>query len=142
MLGRSLAVKFSQTYPVVLLSRSAENYQPIVDEIKKAGGEAYGFSTDTADEANVTKTFASIKSALGERQLAAAVYNVGGRFVRKPFLELSTSDFTAGFEGNGLGGFNFAKATIPLLLNSVDTKPPFPPSLIVTGATASLVSIA
>ena len=33
--------------------------------------------------------------------LAAAIYNVGGRFVRKPFLELSDEDFEAGWEANG-----------------------------------------
>lgn len=34
-------------------------------------------------------------------QLAAAVFNVGGRFVRKPFLELTEDDFMAGMEANG-----------------------------------------
>jgi NAD(P)-dependent dehydrogenase (short-subunit alcohol dehydrogenase family) len=35
------------------------------------------------------------------------------------------------------GFFNFAQATLPLLLESVDSSP-HPPSLIITGATASL----
>jgi NAD(P)-dependent dehydrogenase (short-subunit alcohol dehydrogenase family) len=35
------------------------------------------------------------------------------------------------------GFFNFAQATLPLLLESVETSP-HPPSLIITGATASL----
>ena len=35
------------------------------------------------------------------------------------------------------GFFNFAQATLPLLLDSVETSP-HPPSLIITGATASL----
>lgn len=36
------------------------------------------------------------------------------------------------------GLFNFAQATLPLLLESVDASPQYPPTLIVTGATASL----
>ena len=34
-------------------------------------------------------------------QLAAAVFNVGGKFIRKPFLELTEDDFMAGMEANG-----------------------------------------
>lgn len=33
--------------------------------------------------------------------LAAAIFNVGGRFIRKPFLELNEEDFMAGMEANG-----------------------------------------
>lgn len=39
---------------------------------------------------------------------------------------------------NRHGLFNFAQATLPLLLESVDASPPYPPTLLVTGATASL----
>lgn len=39
---------------------------------------------------------------------------------------------------NSHGLFNFAQATLPLLLASVDASPPSPPTLLVTGATASL----
>lgn len=33
--------------------------------------------------------------------LAAAVFNVGGKFVRKPFLEVSEEVFLGGLEANG-----------------------------------------
>jgi hypothetical protein len=33
--------------------------------------------------------------------LAAAVFNVGGSFIRKPFLELSEEEFLAGMDANG-----------------------------------------
>lgn len=36
------------------------------------------------------------------------------------------------------GLFNFAQATVPLLLASVDASPQYPPTLLVTGATASV----
>lgn len=48
-------------------------------------------------------------------------------FTRSPMLILATSH----------GLFNFAQATLPLLLASVDSSP-YPPTLLVTGATASL----
>lgn len=65
------------------------------------------------------------------------VYNVGGGFVRKPFLELSLGEFEAGWESNSKGLFLFAQAALPLLLDSVSTSP-YPPTLIITGATASV----
>lgn len=75
---------------------------------------------------------------MGDAKLAAAIFNVGGRFVRKPFLELSVEDFKAGYDANGVGLFNFAKATIPLLLDSVSDVKTGSPSLILTGATAAM----
>jgi hypothetical protein len=38
---------------------------------------------------------------MGGAQLAAAVFNVGGKFIRKPFLELTEDDFMVGMEANG-----------------------------------------
>jgi hypothetical protein len=37
----------------------------------------------------------------GEVKVAAAIYNVGGKFVRKPFMQLTLEEFEAGFEANG-----------------------------------------
>lgn len=54
----------------------------------------------------------------------------------KPFLDLSPSDLSASLS-NASGLFNFAQATLPGLLESVG-EAPNPPTLVVTGATASL----
>tara|TARA_R110002060_G_scaffold21712_4_gene29495 strand:- start:427 stop:618 length:192 start_codon:yes stop_codon:yes gene_type:complete len=45
--------------------------------------------------------FAEIQKEFKGKNLAAAVYNVGGKFVRKPFLELSLEEYEAGYEANG-----------------------------------------
>lgn len=68
----------------------------------------------------------------------AAIFNASGKFVRKPFLELSPSDFATGYAVSGHGAFLFSQSTLPLLLRSVDQSPQHPPTLIFTGATASL----
>ena len=98
--GASVARKFAQKYPVFLLARNPSNYEPLVDEIKKNGGWAQGISTDVSDAKSVQNAFEEIKKA-GEGKVSAAVFNVGGRFIRKPFLELSEDEFNAGFEANG-----------------------------------------
>ncbi|EPE25622.1 NAD(P)-binding Rossmann-fold containing protein [Glarea lozoyensis ATCC 20868] len=137
--GRSVALKFAKTYPVVLLARNPANYESIVEEIKSSGGTALGISTDVSNPESVTKAFSEIQKdqAFANKKLAAAIYNVGGKFIRKPFLELSLEDYEAGYEATGKGFFLFAQKVLPLLLESVE-KSEHPPTLVITGATASL----
>lgn len=71
--------------------------------------------------------------------LQAAIFNASTRPIRKPFLELTEAEYTGGYEILGRGAFLFSQATLPRLLQAVD-KAPHPPSLIFTGATASLKS--
>jgi NADP-dependent 3-hydroxy acid dehydrogenase YdfG len=99
--GASVARKFALKYPVALLARNPANYEPLVKEIEAAGGKAIGISTDVADGASVSNAFEKIKAEMKGAQLAAAVFNVGGKFIRKPFLELNEEDFMAGMEANG-----------------------------------------
>lgn len=107
--------------------------------------------------------FEQLKKEIGDAPLAAAIYNVGGRFVRKPFLDLSEDDFEAGWEANGYvecacifnkisaryirvltislnrrGAFHFSQAVLPLLLERVKNSPEYPPTLIFTSATAAM----
>ena len=61
-----------------------------------------GISCDTSDGESVKKAFAEIRKESGfDGHLAAAIYNVGGKFIRKPFLELSEEEFEAGWKANG-----------------------------------------
>ncbi|KAF2088870.1 NAD(P)-binding protein [Saccharata proteae CBS 121410] len=136
--GAAVARKFAAQYPVVLLARNPDNFDSLVSEINGAGGKAVGISTDIADAGSIKSAFDGIKKEFGgDVGLAAAVFNASGRFVRKPFLELTEDEFVAGYDVSGKGAFLFSQATMPLLLNSV-SKSKYPPSLIFTGATASV----
>ncbi|CAK7273085.1 hypothetical protein SEPCBS57363_005476 [Sporothrix epigloea] len=137
--GRSVALKFAKTYPVVLLARNPESYGDIVEEIVDAGGRAVGITTDVTSQESVESAFAQIQKTEGfaGAGLAAAIYNVSGGFGgRKPFLETSIDDLDASLSANPRGLYLFAKSALPLLLQSVPESPN-PPTLIVTGATAS-----
>lgn len=90
--GRSVAVRFARAYPVVLISRSPENHKDIVAEINKSGGQAIGISADMADVQSVASAFETIAKEFPGKKMAAAIYNVGGLLVRKPFLELTPED--------------------------------------------------
>ncbi|EXJ77825.1 hypothetical protein A1O3_08984 [Capronia epimyces CBS 606.96] len=137
--GRSVALKFSEFYPVVLLARHPESYSDVVAQINKAGGRAIGISADATDEASLASAFETINKEFEGLQLVAAIYNVrpNSRPSRKPFLELNLEDLDVSLNGNVRGLFTFAQRTVPLLLKSVDSSP-HPPTLIVTGATASI----
>jgi hypothetical protein len=53
------------------------------------------------DSSSTKKAFETIQKEIGDAKLAAAIYNVGGGFVRKPFLELTEKEFTDGWASNG-----------------------------------------
>lgn len=88
---------------MALLARKPANYESLVSEIQAAGGKAIGISTDMTDPASVENAFATLHREMGGEgaKLAAAVYNVGGSFVKKPFLELSEEAFMTGMTANG-----------------------------------------
>ncbi|KAJ1338507.1 (S,S)-butanediol dehydrogenase [Microdochium nivale] len=135
--GRATALLFAKSYPVVLLARKTDSFQDTVSEINSAGGKALGISADAADAQSVGAAFDKIKAELPDHKLAVAVYNVSAGFVRKPFLELSVQEFDASIEASARGFFNFAQATLPLLLDAVPSSK-HAPTLIATGATASV----
>lgn len=100
-IGRSVALKFAKAYPVALLARNPSSYESIVKEINSSGGQAIGISTDVASPESVSAAFAEIKKEFQGKKLAAAIYNVGGGFVRKPFLEMSLEEYQRGYSANG-----------------------------------------
>ncbi|KAI9732115.1 MAG: hypothetical protein M1834_004211 [Cirrosporium novae-zelandiae] len=140
--GASVARKFARSYAVVLLARNPANYESLVKEINSSGGKAVGISTDISSASSIHSAFEKIKSEMGKTGVAAAVFNVSGGFVKKPFLQLNLEEFESGFEANCKGAFLFSQAVLPLLLSTVDAKPEHPPTLIFTGATASVKSSA
>lgn len=99
--GASVARKFSLTYSVALLARTPASFDPLVQEIRTAGGKAIGISTDVSDGKSVADAFETIRKEMDGAKLAAAIYNVGGSLNRKPFLDLSCEEFEAGWEANG-----------------------------------------
>ncbi|CAI7651867.1 unnamed protein product [Penicillium bialowiezense] len=135
--GASIARKFAKSYSVVVLARNPDNYDPVVQEINSSGGQAVGISTDVSDSKSVNAAFDKIAEQYPSQKVAAAIFNPGGGFVRKPFLELTEADYATALASQGQGAFNFAQRSIPLLLAAREASE-YPPTLIFTGATASL----
>ncbi|CUS08566.1 unnamed protein product [Tuber aestivum] len=141
--GVSIAHRFSRAYNVIILSRSSASIDPVISAVEASGGAAYGIPTDVSSEASVTAAFKAIKAKYPGSPTAAAVFNAGS-WNRAPFLETALDDWerVLGIQGpvtrgaGSRGAFLFSKATIPLLLESKHLE--YPPTLIFTGATASV----
>ncbi|OAA67703.1 oxidoreductase, short chain dehydrogenase/reductase family [Akanthomyces lecanii RCEF 1005] len=139
--GAAIARRFARAYPVVLLSRSQGSLDPLVAEIEKVngGGSAVGIPTDVTDKASMASAMDKVRERFGggdELVVAAAVYNVASKFTRRPFLEQSEAEFMNSLEPSIKGAYNFAQATLPLMKGQ--GKQQYPPTLIFTGATASV----
>jgi len=134
-LGAALARRYAAEYDIVLLSRSLDSSKEAVNAVEAAGAKAHAFSVDVADTDAVNKAFEKI-NATGS--VAAAVFNAGGTFKRGPFLELTTDDFRSAIGVNLIGAVNFSQNVLRSFENLKDNK--HPPSLIFTGATASVKS--
>lgn len=92
--GASIARKFAKSYSVVVLARNPDNYNPVVQEINSSGGQAIGISTDVSDSKSVNAAFDKIQAEYPSSKVAASVFNPGGGFVVKPFLELKEEDYS------------------------------------------------
>lgn len=132
--GSAIARRFAQAYPVVLLARSHQSLDPVAKEITDNGGSAISIPTDVTSASGMTSTMDQVKAHFGsDINIAAAVYNVASKFMRKPFLEQSPEEFLGSLEPSVKGAFNFAQATLPLMLNIKDVQCQYPPTLIFTG---------
>merc|ERR1712137_816464 len=89
---------------------------------------------------SLAKAVEGIKQEFGQDvAAAAAIFNASGPFMRKPFLEIPAETFSSSLDVSAIGGILFSQSFLPLLLKGVGSSE-HPPSLIFTGATASVKS--
>jgi len=82
----SIAKRFAQDYDIALLSRKIESGTEAKRVVEAAGAKAYQYSVDATKSDQVAK---AIEEIAQKGQIYGGVYNVGGTFYRKPFLELT-----------------------------------------------------
>lgn len=139
--GASVARKFSKSYPVVLLARKPESFESLAVEINSNGGKALGISTDVSSASSLQNAVEAIKKEFGsDVGAAAAIFNASAGFLRKPFLEVPPETFATGLAVSVTGSVLFSQSFLPLLLNSTKQELKYSPTLIFTGATASVKS--
>lgn len=74
--GGAIAKRFAREgYVACVTRRSADKLQPLVDEIRAAGGEAHGFGSDARKEEEVAELVETIERDIGP--IEAFVFNIG-----------------------------------------------------------------
>ena len=129
-IGAAIARRFAKGgYTLCLGRRNGDQTQPLVDEIKSAGGEAHGFSLDAREEAQIEKRFAQIEQEIGP--LEVVVFNPGGN-VNFPIRDTTSRVFRKVWEMACYGGFLTGREAAKYMA------PREKGSIFFTGATASL----
>lgn len=128
--GGAIARRFAREgYIACVTRRSEEKLQPLVDEIRSIGGEAYGFGSDARKEDDMIALIERI-----EREIApieVAVFNIGAN-VRFSITETTSRVYQKVWEMACFAGFLMGRETAKAML------PRGRGTIIFTGATASL----
>jgi NAD(P)-dependent dehydrogenase (short-subunit alcohol dehydrogenase family) len=74
--GSAIARRFAREgYVACLTRRTADKLQPVVDEIRAAGGEAHGYGSDARNESQVVQLVEQIERDVGPIEVFA--FNIG-----------------------------------------------------------------
>lgn len=74
--GGAIAKRFAREgYVACVTRRQAEKLQPLIDEIRAAGGQAHGFGSDARKEEEVAELVETIERDIGP--IEAFVFNIG-----------------------------------------------------------------
>ena len=128
--GGAIARRFAREgYTVCVTRRSADKLQPLVEQIKKAGGKAKAFGSDARKEDQVVELVQTIERNIGPVEVC--VFNVGGN-VRFPIRDLTARVYTKVWEMAALAGFLVGREAAKVMV------PRGRGTILFTGATASL----
>jgi NAD(P)-dependent dehydrogenase (short-subunit alcohol dehydrogenase family) len=129
-LGAALSRRFAREgLKVVAVRRNPDKLQPLVDEVRAAGGQIEGLACDARKEDQVVDLFARIERDLGP--LAVVVANVGGN-IRFPLLEMTAQKFFKVWEMACFSAFLTAREAMRVMA------PRGRGTMFFTGATAGL----
>ncbi|WP_433887006.1 SDR family oxidoreductase [Pseudomonas vranovensis] len=128
--GGAIARRFAREgYVACVTRRSADKLQPLVDEIRAAGGEAYGFASDARKEEEVAALVEEIESTLGP--IEAFVFNIGAN-VPCSILEETARKYFKIWEMACFAGFLSGQAVARRMVSRERG------TILFTGATAGL----
>jgi len=128
--GGAIAKRFAKEGLIACATRrSADKLQPLVDEIRAAGGEAHGFASDARKEDEVIKLVENIERDVAP--IEVMVFNIGAN-VPCSILEETARKYFKIWEMACLGGFLVGREVAKRMVARGHG------TIIFTGATASL----
>ena len=128
--GSAIAKRFAAGgYIACMTRRDSDKLAPVVEEIRAAGGQAYGFGSDARKEEDVVALFEKIENEIG--QVEVLVFNIGAN-VPCSILEETARKYFKIWEMACFGGFlNAREAAKRMVARKRGT-------ILFTGATAGL----
>ena len=128
--GAAIARRFAREgYVACVTRRSADKLQPLVEEIRAAGGEAHGFASDARKEEEVAALVEGIERDIGP--IEAFVFNIGAN-VPCSILEETPRKYFKIWEMACFSAFLTAQAVARRMVSRERG------TLLFTGATAGL----
>lgn len=128
--GSAIARRFAREgYVACTTRRSADKLQPLVEEIRAAGGEAHGFASDARKEEQVAELVEHIESQIGP--IEVFVFNIGAN-VPCSILEETARKYFKVWEMACFSGFLTSQAVAKRMA------PRRRGTILFTGATAAL----
>lgn len=128
--GGAIAKRFAREgYIACVTRRSADKLEPLVQEIRAAGGEAHGFGSDARKEDEMASLIEHIESQIAP--IEVAVFNIGAN-VRFGITETTARVYFKVWEMACFAGFLMGRETAKRML------PRGRGTILFTGATASL----
>ena len=128
--GAAIARRFAREgYVACVTRRSADKLQPLVEEIRAAGGEAHGFASDARKEEEVAALVEGIERDIGP--IEAFVFNIGAN-VPCSILDETPRKYFKIWEMACFAGFLTAQAVARRMVTRQRG------TILFTGATAGL----
>ena len=121
VLGKTMALHLAEAgAEVLILGRTPEKVQKLVQEINASGGKAFGYFADVTDEESLQKVAELIDSQHGHVDVLinSAGGNMPGAVIRpdQNFLDLDSASLRKVMDLNYLGTVLPTKALLPLML--------------------------
>ncbi len=132
--GGAIARRFAREGMVACVTRrSADKLEPLLAQIRGAGGVAHGFASDARKEEDVVALVEQIESTIGE--IAVLVFNIGAN-APSSILQETTRRYTKIWEMACLAGFLNGREVARRMVAREGAG--HKGTIIFTGATASL----
>jgi NAD(P)-dependent dehydrogenase (short-subunit alcohol dehydrogenase family) len=128
--GGAIARRFAREgFITCVARRNADKLEPLLQQIRDAGGTAHGFGSDARDEAQMVELIAKVERDIAP--IEVAVFNIGAN-VRFTVVETTERVYRKVWEMGALAGFLLGREAARVM------SPRARGTIIFTGATASL----
>ncbi len=112
-IGKAAAIQFAgEGAKVAICARKIEGVNKALEEIRKAGGEAFGMAADMSTATDPEKFIEAVVKQFGRIDV---LVNNAGSSIRGPFLEMTDEKFKGDIELKVFGAIRCSRHAIPYM---------------------------